>query len=119
MDFEIQQELIEDGIAVFRLSGALNHTSYEQLKQQLTEKFESSNFNLILDLSQVTQISSIALGSLFTHQQLLSSHSGTMVLCGCPVNILAIFKMLSMDETFQICNDIDDARDFFLSKLKS
>ena len=115
MDFAIDQELIEGGIAVFHLSGALNHTSYEKLKKQLNEVFESSNFNLILNLSQVTQISSIALGSLFTHQQLLSSHSGTMVLCGCSVNIMAIFKMLSMDETFQICADMDAARKIFIS----
>lgn len=116
MSFEIKQEFLDKGIVVFQLSGALSHGSYEQLKKELSRAFESSVFNLILDFSAVTHLSSIVLGSLFTHQQLLNSHDGTMVLSGCPANILAIFGMLSMDESFQISASLDEAKQFLLNK---
>ena len=94
MSFEIKEFSTENQLSILILTGGLNHSSYEQLKKQLRRIFEASKFKLILDFSAVTTLF-IVIGSLFTHQQLLKSHNGNMILCTCSNNIMAVFRALS------------------------
>ena len=114
MNFEIKELHLEDELRVLILSGGLNHSSYEQLKKQLKKDFEASKFRLILDFNDVTTISSIVIGSLFTHQQLLKSHNGVMILCACSDNIMAVFQALSLIDSFTIVANLDEAKDLIL-----
>jgi|GEM_PF-4926086 len=112
VSFSLEQTRDGDGVSIFELKGALNHSSYPELKAKLKEEFEASCFFLILDFSAVTTLSSLVLGSLFTHHQLLNSHQGGMVLCGCSESIYSILQALSLDESFHLADDLDSAREF-------
>jgi len=110
LSFEIKEFSTENQLSILILTGGLNHSSYEQLKKQLKKDFEASKFKLILDFSAVTTLSSIVIGSLFTHQQLLKSHNGNMILCACSNNIMAVFRALSLGDSFTIVGSLDEAK---------
>jgi anti-anti-sigma regulatory factor len=48
-------------VAVFQVTGEITTTSYEQLQQQAQEAFEAGVQNVILDLTDVTFVSSAGL----------------------------------------------------------
>ncbi len=58
MDIEILHEQGRKPVTVFRLRGEVNITSYEQLEQQAREAQAAGTRDLLLDLTEVTYVSS-------------------------------------------------------------
>ena len=109
MSFEIKEFSTENQLSILILTGGLNHSSYEQLKKQLKKDFEASKFKLILDFSAVT--------TLF-HSYWLSIYSSAITkisqwkndLCACSDNIMAVFRALSLSDSFTIVGSLDEAK---------
>ena len=112
----MEREILNEGIIVFHLKGSLNHSSYDQVKKNLKEEFEASRFHLILDFTEVNLVSSLVIGSLFTHHQLLKAHKGTMILCACTPAVREILASLALDEAFILAEDLDQALEMVGSK---
>lgn len=117
MEFRIERFNDSEGVRLFKLIGALNHGSYSELKKSLKEEFEASHFLLILDCSEMTIISSLVVGSLFTTHQLMKSHRGCLVLSGCSEMVLETLRSLALEDSFHLEKDIASAREFLKSYL--
>jgi anti-anti-sigma factor len=75
MDIEVSQEQGRRPITVFRIRGEINITTYEQLEQKAREAFNGGMRDLLLDLTEVTYISSAGVRALNSIFKLLRSDS--------------------------------------------
>jgi len=64
MDITVSQEQGRVPVTVFHIHGDINVTTYEQLQQQAREAFDAGTRNLLLDLAEVTYISSAGIRAL-------------------------------------------------------
>lgn len=68
---------------------------------------------VVLDLSDVWALSSLALGILANFQHRVESRGGRLKLCGLNANIRQVFRMTKLDQIFAICETREEAiRDF-------
>lgn len=73
MDINLSQAHSRVQITVMHLKGSLDTSSYHQLSSQCREAFESGMRNLLLDMREVTYISSAGLRALMDLLKLMSS----------------------------------------------
>ena len=64
MDIEVSQEQGQKPVTVFRIRGEINIASYQQLEQKAREAQAAGMRDLILDLSDVTYVSSAGIRAL-------------------------------------------------------
>ena len=70
--------------------------------------FKESIFNLIIDLSQVTYISSRGLGILIDiHKK--CQKNGKLVLCGISDDVISVFKLTALNNVFVIVDSQEEA----------
>ena len=75
MDIAVSNEQGRVPVTVFRIEGEIGAKSYEQLETQAREAFEAGMRNLLLDLSEVSYISSAGLRALHYIFTLLRTES--------------------------------------------
>jgi anti-anti-sigma factor len=75
MDIEILHEQGKQPVTVFRIRGEVNITTYEQLEQQAREAHAAGTRDLLLDLTDVTYISSAGIRALNNIFKLLRGDS--------------------------------------------
>ena len=73
MDIEVSQEQGRRPVTVFRIKGEINITTYEQLEQTAREAFNAGTRDLLIDLADVTYISSAGIRALNNIFKLLRS----------------------------------------------
>ena len=64
MDIEILHEQGQRPVTVFRIRGEINITTYEQLEQKAREAHAANTRDLLLDLTEVTYVSSAGIRAL-------------------------------------------------------
>ncbi len=64
---------------------------------------------IVLDLSDIWALSSLALGILANFQQRVEARGGRLKLCGLNPNIKQIFRMTKLDQIFQVYANQEDA----------
>jgi anti-anti-sigma factor len=70
--------------------------------------------NVVLDLSAIWALSSLALGILANFQQRVESRGGRLVLCGLNSNLKQVFRMTKLDQIFTISETRQDALQQFV-----
>lgn len=73
MDIEISHEQGRKPVTVFRIRGEVNITTYEQLEKQARDAQASGTRDLLLDLAEVTYVSSAGIRALNNIFKLLRS----------------------------------------------
>ena len=73
MDIEISHEQGRKPVTVFRIRGEVNITTYEQLEKQARDAQASGTRDLLLDLTEVTYVSSAGIRALNNIFKLLRS----------------------------------------------
>jgi anti-anti-sigma factor len=69
--------------------------------------------NIVLDLSEVWALSSLALGILANFQQKIEARHGRLKLCGLNPNVKQLFRMTKLEQIFNIHpTDQDALQDF-------
>jgi anti-anti-sigma factor len=71
--------------------------------------------NVVLDLSEIWALSSLALGILANFQQRVESRGGRLVLCGLNANLKQVFRMTKLEQIFAISETAQDALQQFVS----
>jgi anti-anti-sigma factor len=70
--------------------------------------------NVVLDLSEIWALSSLALGILANFQQRIESRGGRLVLCGLNANLKQVFRMTKLEQIFAISETAQDALQQFV-----
>jgi len=74
---------------------------------------EQGHTNIVLDLSDVWALSSLALGILANFQQKVEARDGQLKLCGLNPNLKQLFRMTKLEQIFNIHETDQEAlRDF-------
>lgn len=125
----VSQEQGSVPITVFHIKGAIGADNYEQLQTRTSEVFEGGTRNLILDLSEVTYMSSAAFRAL--HHIFNLMHPGTadetmskaaeswwqgdaaksphLKLVSPPSDVLKVIKAVGFDAFLEIYNNREEA----------
>jgi len=128
MDIEVSQEQGRRPVTVFHIKGEINITTYEQLEQKAREVFNTGTRDLLLDLTEVTYISSAGIRALNNIFKLLRSDApeesdeamrkglsdGTfksphLKLQGSSPRVLEVLKIAGVDMLLQIHQNRKDA----------
>jgi anti-anti-sigma factor len=128
MDIEVSQEQGRRPVTVFHIKGEINITTYEQLEQKAREAFNTGTRDLLLDLTEVTYISSAGIRALNNVFKLLRSDApeesdeamrkglsdGTfksphLKLQGPSPRVLEVLKIAGVDMLLQIHQNRKDA----------
>jgi len=128
MDIEVSQEQGRRPVTVFHIKGEINITTYEQLEQTAREAFNAGTRDLLLDLAEVTYVSSAGIRALNNVFKLLRSDApeesdeamrkglsdGTfksphLKLQGPSPGVLEVLKIAGVDMLLQIHQNRKDA----------
>ena len=91
-------EKILDEVSIKRISDTLNETTSSKDKPQL-----------VLDFSNVSHMSSSALGMLITLNKRIREKGGRLQLCNIQPAIFEIFVITRLNEIFPICSSREEA----------
>src|SRR2546423_1478404 len=90
-------------VMVVEPQGQIDSDSAKEFTKRLTELVEAGNNRLLIDLRQVSYISSAGFRSLLLVGKLLDERLGKLVLCGLSTEIGRLFEIGSFDQLFVIC----------------
>ena len=102
MDIEIKRLRRCDLVVA---KGRIDSATVGQLKEALADVKNSGRFNIVLDLADVTYISSAGLGTLVDTQKSCKSLHGELVLAAVPERIYEALSLAGLTTLFKIFAD--------------
>src|SRR4051812_9030835 len=103
-------EARQDGnIAVVALSGRLDGVTSPQYGAKLRELLESGASCVVVDLAELTYISSAGVGEFVQSAKLLKQAGGRFSLANVPARVRSVFDMCGLGAVFEIYSSVADA----------
>jgi len=106
---EVVTEDIEGDIALLRVSGHLDSSSTGDLEETLEGAFEDGYRKIVVDLKNVTYISSGGWGIFTGRVKSLREGEGDVVLVGMSPEVYDIYELLGFQEIIMQFPDVDEA----------
>jgi len=106
---EVTSEELEGGIVILRVKGHLDSSSAGELEGILESVFEYGYRKIVVDLKDVTYISSGGWGIFTGRVKLLREGEGDVVLVGMTPEVYDIYELLGFQEIIMQFRSIDDA----------
>ena len=98
-----------------RAKGQIDHTTVPLFRQKLNELLSTGYTRFIMDLTDVSYINSVALGTLVNFADELESKNGGVVFFDLPPRIKIVFSMLELDSFFNIFSTQEEAVNYLRS----
>ncbi len=95
-----------DGITVFKLKGKLATFQCDDIEKEFNKVTEEGIKKIILDMSELTYISSSGLRLILILGQKIKNKSGCLVISSLTDLVLNVFKTTKFDKLFNIVSDI-------------
>lgn len=109
MNFNINDEEIDDQTHVISLGGEIDLYTAPEFKERMVELIEAGKRNIVVDLSEATFIDSTTLGVLVGGVKRLRPSGGGLALVCTDQNISKIFEITGLDRVFSIQASREDA----------
>ena len=106
---KIDYEPIEPNIGCVRLAGALDISGVQEVGLKFTSLTCTPRKPVIIDLNDVTMITSMGLGMLITNAKSLLLHQAPTVLLNPQPNVEKVILMSGLDDILPIEHDMDSA----------
>jgi len=100
-EFRVDVEA-SDGLAVVVVAGELDLYTAPELRERLARVDEGGAERVVLDLSEVTLVDSMALGVLLGAKKRLATHAGAIDLVVSKSDIRRIFEITMLDRVFDL-----------------
>ncbi len=97
-------------VPVIQASGRLDASTVSILEHALMRALHTGAKAVILDLSEVTYISSSGLRVLLTGRRQLRDRHGELILCALSQNVRDVFDMVGFTALFGVADSLDQAR---------
>ena len=104
-----------DDVTAVTVKGRVDSTTADSLTTRLGELVKSGASRLVIDLKEVSYISSAGFRTLLLTARAVGQASGEMVLCGITGEMKRLFDLSGFSELFTILPNRDDA----LAKLRT
>jgi anti-anti-sigma factor len=109
---EVTSEELEGGIVVLRVKGHLDSSSAGELEGILESVYEYGYRKIVVDLKDVTYISSGGWGIFTGRVKLLREGDGDVVLVGMTPEVYDIYELLGFQEIIMQFREIDEAIEY-------
>ena len=103
----------DNGVAVFLIDGRVDTQGSSIMDQALQVGVENGKFKMILDMTDVTYISSAALRSMADVLTKNKKAGGDLKLVGLNAKILRVFRIIGFDKYFSIYDTVEAAQAAF------
>ncbi|MEW5692296.1 MAG: STAS domain-containing protein [Candidatus Hydrogenedentota bacterium] len=108
-DLIIKTEKTLNNCVIIKLIGGIDAFVVSKLKDTITELVDKGDFRLILDLNDVTQINSTALGVIIGRLRRVRAGGGDIKLVNLNEKIKNIFDIMGASKVFSLFDNIDKA----------
>lgn len=98
-----------DTVTAVTVKGRVDSTTAEKLRDHLTSVIKSGSARLVIDLKEVTYISSAGFRTLLITARSVEAAKGKLALCGVAGEVKRLFDIASFTELFTILPNRDDA----------
>jgi len=98
-----------DTVTSVAVKGRVDSTTADKLRDHLTEVIRAGSARLVIDLKEVTYISSAGFRTLLITARSVENAKGKLALCGVGGEIKRLFDIASFTELFTILPNRDDA----------
>ena len=104
-----------ENVTAVAVKGRVDSTTADGLTSRLSELVKSGASRLVIDLKEVSYISSAGFRTLLITARAVGQASGKLVLCGITGDLQRLFDLSGFSELFTILPNRDDA----LAKLRT
>ena len=98
-----------DTVTAVAVKGRVDSTTAEKLRDHLSAVIQSGTARLVIDLKEVTYISSTGFRTLLIAARSVDNAKGKLALCGIGGEVKRLFDIASFTELFTILPNRDDA----------
>jgi anti-sigma B factor antagonist len=102
---------------VVAASGELDLATVDPLERELDQVFEQGGRRVVVDLSGVSFIDSVALGALVREAKRIRSNGGTCVVVADDPRILRVFEITGLDRMFGIERSLAEGVDRLVGRI--
>lgn len=101
----------QDAYLVATLSGELILGCTSEIKEQVKNFAEANQqYNMIIDLTEVSFIDSSGLGALIAWFKMANQQQGNLVFCGMTDHVRKVVGYAKLDKIFTIVDNMDEAK---------
>jgi anti-sigma B factor antagonist len=100
---------LENGIRLIKLSGRLDMNGTYSVEVQFVNHCNGANVRVIVDLSDVSFLSSVGIPMLVNNAQSVESRGGKMVLLRPQETVAAVLELVGVTQVIQIYADLNTA----------
>ncbi len=98
-----------DTVTTVAIKGRVDSTTADKLRDHLTEVIGAGSARLVIDLKEVSYISSAGFRTLLITARSVERAKGKLALCGVGGEVKRLFDIASFTELFTILPNRDDA----------
>jgi anti-sigma B factor antagonist len=98
-----------DTVTALTIKGRVDSTTADRLRDQLSELIQVGCARLVIDLKEVTYISSAGFRTLLITARSVENAKGKLALCGIGGEVKRLFDIASFTELFTILPNREDA----------
>jgi anti-anti-sigma factor len=98
-----------DTVTAVAVKGRVDSTTADKLRDHLTDVIRAGSARLVIDLKEVTYISSAGFRTLLITARSVETAKGKLALCGVGGEVKRLFDIASFTELFTILPNRDDA----------
>ena len=102
MDFRIDENKLNDQVAVLNLSGSLTALTAPLLREKLNELLAENQTQIILDFTKVSFLDSSGLAVIVAGLKGAREQGGWLKLAGLSPQVRSIFEVTRLDRVFEI-----------------
>lgn len=102
-------------ITILDISGRVDAATSSKMEEEICKKTDSGTINLILNMEDLSYISSSGLRVILASLKKVKSAGGKIALVKLQSGPAEVFKMTGFDRLFPICDSIDKAVEQFQS----
>ncbi len=109
----VTMEKTEGDVSILHVHGHLDSVSTAGFERSLAEVIKSGEYKIIVDLSEVSYISSGGWGIFTGEVKKLREKGGDVVLVGMAPEVYDVFELLGFGEILMAFHTVDEAKDYF------
>ncbi|MBF0243761.1 MAG: STAS domain-containing protein [Planctomycetes bacterium] len=112
-DFNIEYTDLGQDVALIKVNGYIDAHTFEDLENEIQNRFSNRQFKIIVDLSNVPYISSAGAGVFIGAFPQAQENDGNIVLLNPSKNVLDVLDLLGLTEIFTVTKDLEAAKQAF------
>ena len=107
--FSVQRQIVGDGIDLLKVSGVIDAHTFEHFDDAIQEVFSEGRFRLVLDMSDISYVSSAGAGVLIGSANEADANGGGLLLLHLPEKPMQLLMDLGLDNVLTTVEGADEA----------